>query len=278
MPVLYRERLSKSPGVGPILLAILPLPLLLVIVQSLVSANVIKLLAAVVSLALFWFSVWLLRIAHVLEWESQKRKWNRASRFPHRYTASLAVALGVGLVSWIILQHSIIFAVITGFLACFGVILRYGKDPQYDHQNDTKLVGVTTEELVEILDEAEANIQSIEKSAKSIGNTELKSRLRKICKKTREILAIIEEDPKDLRRARKFLKVYLQSAQKVASQYAGKPHLNTRIELETNFRNVLQTIESVIDEQKDKLLENDILDLDVKIEVLQAQLKHEGVI
>ena len=49
-------------------------------------------------------------------------------------------------------------------------------------------------------------------------------------------------------------------------------------ELEENFRNVLQTIEGVFDEQHQKLLEHDKLDLDVQIEVLSTQLKKEGVI
>jgi 5-bromo-4-chloroindolyl phosphate hydrolysis protein len=49
-------------------------------------------------------------------------------------------------------------------------------------------------------------------------------------------------------------------------------------ELEENYRRVLITIEEVFREQRQKLLETDIQDLDVKIEVLATQLKHEGVI
>jgi len=48
-------------------------------------------------------------------------------------------------------------------------------------------------------------------------------------------------------------------------------------ELEDNFRNVLETIETVIGEQKGKLLENNLTELDVQIEVLQLQLEKEGV-
>ena len=48
-------------------------------------------------------------------------------------------------------------------------------------------------------------------------------------------------------------------------------------ELEDNFRRVLGTIETVIDEQKQKLAENNVNDLDVQIEVLQLQLEKEGV-
>jgi len=40
---------------------------------------------------------------------------------------------------------------------------------------------------------------------------------------------------------------------------------------------VLDTIETVIEEQRSKLLEHNLDDLDVKIEVLQMQLEKEGV-
>jgi hypothetical protein len=49
-------------------------------------------------------------------------------------------------------------------------------------------------------------------------------------------------------------------------------------QLEANFRNVLTTIEDVFKEQQQKLLDNDVLDLDIKIEVLSEQLKREGVV
>jgi len=41
---------------------------------------------------------------------------------------------------------------------------------------------------------------------------------------------------------------------------------------------VLDSIETVFQEQKDKLLEEDLFDLDVQIEVLAKQLKHEGIV
>jgi hypothetical protein len=47
--------------------------------------------------------------------------------------------------------------------------------------------------------------------------------------------------------------------------------------LEQNFKTALDTIESAFQEQRQKLLEEDMFDLDVKIEVLTTQLKHDGI-
>jgi len=258
MPTPYRQLNKKEgPGVGPLLLYFLPLPLLLVAIASLLSGNISKLIFSGGALGLTWLAAWFLRQGAKYEWIAGKRKWARATRVPWRFSAAVFVAVGMG------------FA---------GVVLRYGFDPQYDSNQDVSRFGVTTEEVVEALDEAEAHLAQIEASSKQIGNNELKIRLGRIVSKTRGILSIIEDDPKDLRRARKFLKVYLTGAKNVSSQYARTHQLQDNETLEQNFRNVLESIETVIEEQHGKLLENDALDLDVKIEVLEAQLKHEGII
>ena len=278
MPNSYREQLKKTPGIGPILLFVLPLPLVIVVIQSLITGRFSTLLASLISLSLIWIAALFLKKAHQLEWTSRQKRWNRSSRFPWRHSAAIFVAISVFIISLFLLKHNILVAIIGAVLALSGVVLRYGVDPQSDKNKDTVLVGVTTEELIGIIEEAEINLESIESSAKTLNNKELKNRLLEISKNTRVILGMIEEDPKDLRKARKFLKVYLQGAQKVASQYAQIHPKSGSHELEQNFRNVLDTIEQVISEQKTKLLENNILDLDVKIEVLEAQLKHEGVV
>ena len=94
----------------------------------------------------------------------------------------------------------------------------------------------------------------------------------------RDILDELEANPSAIRRTRKFLLVYLDSTSKVTNGYANT-HLQADIpELEQNFRNVLDSIESVFKDQKAKLLQEDLFDLDVQIEVLTKQLKHEGIV
>lgn len=49
-------------------------------------------------------------------------------------------------------------------------------------------------------------------------------------------------------------------------------------ELEQNYRAMLMDMEQVCKEQHEKLIQNDVFDLDVQIEVLSTRLKREGVI
>jgi len=144
-------------------------------------------------------------------------------------------------------------SVLLGIASVVGSIFVYGTDPSRNAP-DSPAVGVTSEEVLEILNEADQKILAIEAARDRIHNVELKDRLKDIVKGVREIMGIVEDDPRDLRRARKFLRTYLDGAQRVTVGYA-----------------------DTIGEQKGKLLENNLTELDVQIEVLQLQLEKEGV-
>ena len=118
---------------------------------------------------------------------------------------------------------------------------------------------------------------AIEQASKEIKNVEFKDRLRRIVREARAILDTIEEDPTDARRARKFLKVYLDGAKQVTEGYVKAHRNDANPVLEDNFRRVLTTIETVIATQQEKLRENNVSELDVNIEVLQLQIEKEGV-
>ena len=162
--------------------------------------------------------------------------------------------------------------------ALLGGYLNYGFDPR-TAKRFTDSDGIdTTDRVLEALMQAERSIAAIEQASLDIRNTEFNQRLRRIAKLARDILTLLEEDPRDLRRARKFLNVYLDGARQVSEGYAKTHGRVAAPELEDNFRRVLATIEDVFQEQQQKLLESDVSDLDVQIEVLATQLKREGVI
>jgi 5-bromo-4-chloroindolyl phosphate hydrolysis protein len=182
----------------------------------------------------------------------------------------------MGVLAWIGLEKTLLQSALYAGFAFTGCWLYYGRDPSRSHP-EIAAIGITAEEVIELLEEAEGRIANIEKARRQIANPELNDRLRSIVKGARRILEIIEDDPRDARRARKFLRVYLDGAMQVTQGYAKTHALGESAELEANFRRVLGTIETVISEQQQKLLENNLSELDVTIEVLQMQLEKEGV-
>jgi 5-bromo-4-chloroindolyl phosphate hydrolysis protein len=127
------------------------------------------------------------------------------------------------------------------------------------------------------LEQAYGRLRGIEAAAREIAVPEFGERLSRITRIGRSILDEIERDPRDAARARRFLNLYLDSAERVTLEYA-RTHRQIRSRpLERNFRQLLVDMESTFTEQHRKLLESDMLSLDVDIEVLNARLKREGV-
>jgi len=203
----------------------------------------------------------------------------RASTVRYRAVGAGLLSLGMFLVAWLGLHtgYGLPGSVMLGLAVLLGCYLYYDFDGIGRKDPEIAAVGITTEELVELLDEAEGRIVAIENASRDIPNVEFRDRLRRIATEARAILETIERDPVDARRARKFLKVYLDGARQVTEGYARTHRGPEAPVLEDNFRRVLGTIETVIAEQQEKLRENNVLDLDVKIEVLQMQLENEGV-
>ena len=261
------------------MLYLLALPLLPAAFFSLMDGNLLEALSRSAGLILTLTAATLIRKGIRLDNEARKRRLRRrASTVQYRMIGACLAAVGVFIVAWLGLadRYSMLESVLYGLAVLLGCYLYYDFDPAR-RDPDIAAVGITTEELVDLLDEAEGRLQSIEQSSRRIHNIEFKDRLRRIVKEARDILDTVENDPVDARRARKFLKVYLDGAQQVTEGYARTHTKGESHELEDNFRRVLTTIETVVAEQQLKLKENNLSDLDVNIEVLQMQLEKEGV-
>lgn len=280
-PTPYRrshKTAARRPTGGAFLLFLFSILLLIASINSLRGDDSVRFLGATASFVTMLAGAWCVRKGLFYQAEAAMRKWNRSTRVPWRVTGSILVGVSTAIASSFVVEQPLIIALGSGIGALIGSLLCYGLDPQYANPEATSKLGVTTDEVIDALEEAESRIASIEDAAKGVHELELKNRLRRITDKARDILGVVEEDPRDLRRARKFMKVYLDGAEKVTRGYVKMHPGSLDANLDDNFRNVLATIEDVFTEQHKKLLENDILDLDVQIEVLQAQLKHEGVV
>ncbi|MEM9602103.1 MAG: 5-bromo-4-chloroindolyl phosphate hydrolysis family protein [Pseudomonadota bacterium] len=270
---------GRRVGAKGLLLYALPVPLLFAGMIALARGLIVPAVALGTGFGLCMLAANLTRRGIQIELAAQRRKIvRRASVVPYKAFGAAVLSAGVFGAAWWGTGFGVVQSLLFAGVAAIGHTLRYGADPRRK-LSDAPAVGVTAEEVLDVIDEAEARIESIESVAASFRNTDLRERLHRIADGARTVLDIIEEDPRDLRRARKFLKVYLDGAQQVTAGYARAQALaaGSELALSDNFRRVLETIESVLEEQRSKLLENDLHDLDVKIEVLQLQLEKEGI-
>ena len=273
----YRLPSGQFPSPKGVLMFLLPLPVLFAAIAALSGGNLSGLLGNAAGYGLFLAGALLLRRGLLSEAEYARRRVARAP-WPLKTLGSGIIALATGVTAWLGAGQNPLIAVAFGLAALLGCYLTYGFDPRAAKRFTDRDGVDTTDRVLEALTQAEQGIAAIEQATRDIRNAELNNRLRRITALARQILKLLEEDPRDLRRARKFLNVYLDGAKQVTEGYA-KTHARVSTpELEDNFRRVLSTIEEVFQEQQQKLLETDVTDLDVQIEVLTTQLKREGVI
>jgi len=273
----YQPVPSRFPSTKGFLLFLLPVPVLLAALIALGRGSIGGLLGNAAGYALFLAGALLLRYGLLSEGEYARRRVAKAP-LPLKTLGGGMIALATGVTAWLGAHYPPVMAGAFGLAALLGCYLNYGFDPR-TAKRFTDHDGVdTTDRVLEAFALAETGITAIEQATRDIRNTELNQRLRRITRLARDILKLLEEDPRDLRRARKFLNVYLDGAKQVIEDYARTHGRVSAPELEDNFRRVLITIEEVFTEQQQKLLETDVTDLDVQIEVLTTQLKREGVI
>ena len=265
-----------SLGLKGMLIYVLAVPLPLAGVVALARGQLGQALGAVAAFVLVALAGYLNRRGILEELVEGDRRFTRSLRLPHKYLAAGSLVAGTMVGAQAAAGHSLGVGLLFGLLALLGFHLSYRLPPPAGALGLKREV-VPDKGLRRALEQAERRILAIEKAALSIGNAELGERLGRIAVKGRSVLGVIAERPAERFRARKFLNVYLEGAERVASRYVKTHRLARGRELEQNFRTVLVDIEQVFDRQLLRLSEEDVFDLDVQIEVLRKQLDREGI-
>lgn len=278
MPEIYRKQDAHHWPRQGVLLFLLPLPVAATLVVALSRGNGALIFGSGIALGLLVAGAILNRSGLRAEAEFHRRKIATAPRTPRKTLAAVLVAAGTAATSLLAAGQGLWVAGSFAGLAFLGAVLAYGRDPRGAKGDVGGAHGYSVEEIIATVEEAEGKLAAIDAASRGIPNLELTERLQRITSKGREILQTLQDDPGDIRRARKFLVVYLDGARNVTEGYAKTRPDENQAELADNFRKVLETIETVFTEQHEKLQQDDLFDLDVQIEVLTKQLEREGVI
>ena len=250
------------------------------LVTNLLAGDAIQVVGLAISLALLLGACALVEAGLAREADYHARTIVKAPRPPRKLLGAALAGVAVLVGAWWGAGTGVGLAVVLGLAAAFGCGLAYGLDPRADKGLAPELArkaGLRTEQVIEAIDEAEGKLREIEQSAAGLHNRELTERLARIVARGRAVLAQIEQDPSDLRRARRFLVTYLDGTRDVVRKYGQQQQDLADTELAGSFRHVLETVERVFAEQEEVLKRNETMDLEVQIEVLRTQLEREGV-
>jgi len=272
---LVRQGRAWAPVAKTAALFLLPLPLCIAALVDLTHGNVARFALTGGALGCLWTAGAVSFSALVAEARYFLGQRADPPRLPLKLMSLGLTALGAGLAATAG-GHAWPSALLIAALAGLGYRAFYGRDPTARRIAVNAAEGVDIAAVTAQLKQAFGRLQGIEQAAAAIAVPEFGQRLKRITAIGHQILAEIERDPRDAARARKFLNVYLDGAEKVTVEYARTHRQLRNRPLENNFRQLLVDMESTFDAQHRKLLEHDALALDVEIEVLNARLKREG--
>jgi hypothetical protein len=259
------------------ILMLLALPLALNAVLALWGGSPATVAGSAASFTLFIAAAMLARRAADAATGERGRRFAVRRRWPWKRLAGAMTALATAIAAYAAAGIDPLTALLYGIGAGAGFFMAYGwtEDGAGAPPPHSAALG---DEVRAALDEGYRRLEQIEAARAQLALPEFQSRLGNISVGVERILQSIETDPENLRRARKFLSVYLDGARKVAEQYARtQGEQQSSVEREQNFRTLLVDMENTCQEQYEKLQKREMLDLDVQIEVLSQRLRREGI-
>lgn len=218
---------------------------------------------------------WLLRDGLKAQAAYDERKVARRPAIPRKLLAAVLTGIGAGLAVWRA-HGGLVAPVLFGLAAAALHIGAFGVDPM----TDKGMEGIDTfqqDRVARVVDEAESHLAAMTDAVKRADDASVEARVDRFATKVREMIRTVEEDPRDLTAAKKFLGVYLMGAKDAAIKFADIYARNQDRAAKSDFMMLLTDLEESFDQKHRALLLDDNADLNIEIDVLRDRLRREGV-
>ena len=226
--------------------------------------------AAVLSLG-----AWLLRGGLQAEAAYNGRKVARRPAMPRKTLAALLAGVGIALGASSH-ENGTLAALIFGIATTGLHLAAFGIDPL----KSKGMEGIDTfqqDRVAKVVDEAEAHLKAMTDALRRVGDRQVSDRMEQFQSAVRKLIRTVEEDPRDLTAARRYLGVYLLGARDASIKFADIYTQNQSVEAREDYLALLDDLDRNFAARTEKLLLDDHSDLTVEIEVLRDRLDREGV-
>lgn len=269
-----RRRMTAT--ASAMFLYVLPTAMMVKGILALIFANVFSAGASFALFVVFILGAMLTRagIARAVKIEAGHHRG--VTVLPLKAFGASLYALAAFAAAYFFVGHELIQSILFAAGTYAGVAMTYGFDP-YPKRGELP-EGAKDKYFRDAMAEAQRKIKALEDAADEIGQREFRQRIHRIADIAHDVVGAIEDDPKDLSRARKFLHVYLDNGMTITQRYVQTHKKTDTGALENNFRELLEDMERTFEETYQRLLQNDLTDLDIHIDVLQTRMRREGVI
>ena len=237
--------------------------------QTGTSALVLDLLGA----GLVLLAAWLTRDGVRAEDAYAERKVARRPAIPRKLFGSITIGLGVALMAFAG-TWSPVPAARGGVLAGGLHLFSFGLDPM----RDKGLEGVDTfqtDSVARKIEEAEKLLDQMRDAILRAKDREVEARVEGFAATARAMFRAVEEDPRDLSQARRYLGVYLDAAREASVKFADLYGRDRDPALKTDYLAMLGDLEAGFESRTQKLLEDDRSGFDITAEVLRERLQQD---
>lgn len=200
-----------------------------------------------------------------------ERRIARRPAIPRKIFGGVVVGLGVMLAAGIGPAGAVY-----GLVAIALHIASFGIDPMSDKGMEG-LDAFQTERVARSIEEAEKHLTAMTDAVLRAKDREATDRVARLSGKARAMFRTVEDDPRDLSSARKFLGVYLMGARDATVKFADLYAASRDPVAKADYFTLLDELERGFDAKRETLLVSDRTDLDVEIEVLRDRLKADGL-
>jgi len=269
------KRISGQPLKQPEkawLLYLLLIPMFLSVVKALFSSDYSGFILGGIGFLLLAGSTALAQKGISQSLAYHRAKLAKAPAVPYKTLGAIGLGISSFYLSFFVGGKTVLPSLFVGILAPVGFWLYYGFDPKKDKLGSIQ--GVSAELVLETLREAKEKLGHIRKDMEQIHDTALHHKLTIATQKADTILETIQEDPKDIRVARKFLIVYIDGIAKVTGAYTELDEEEVAADTRARLSQLLDEVQERFDKELQRLKSNNHFDLDVQIDVLREQIKH----
>ncbi|MFT6074888.1 MAG: 5-bromo-4-chloroindolyl phosphate hydrolysis protein [Yoonia sp.] len=250
------------------------IPAIILVVTSL-NDGPVALVTALVGGAALTLAAWLLQEGLQAEAAYNARKVARRPAVPRKIMATALTGVGVSIAAYLG-DSGMIGSALYGIAAAGLHTVTFGIDPM----SDKRMEGVDTfqqDRVARVVNEAEAYLTVMKSQIEALSDRRLTERVSDFQTIARRMIRTVEEDPRDLTGARKFLSVYLMGARDATVKFVDLYGRNKDADARASYEALLTDLEQNFSARTDKMLLDDRSDMDIEINVLRDRLLREGI-
>jgi len=175
------------------------------------------------------------------------------------------------------LLRTLTVPLIAGVLGWLVVILFFSKK----EKDETIIVeGMTRSDIEETIKKGRKLTAGMRQAIKSLSQLEVSKEVEDLCRIAESMFDLLKKDPKDIRIVKQFITYYLEPTHKIIIKYVElattRPMPADAIETLERTEKSLKGIRTTFLQQKEKMLANDVIDLDTEIKVFETLANNYG--